>query len=605
MQSRRPDDSQNLILALALSMLVFLTWQMFFAPKPPPKKPEQTQSQADKSRPDIATGEQPVAPGVDVETAALIPREKAIEQSNRVAIETDALKGSINLTGGRIDDLTLIRYRETTKPNSLNVTLFSPAKTKKAYFAEQGWVAPPGATVKLPDRGTVWNVEEGAKLTASRPVQLTWNNGEGLTFRRTIRVDENYMFVLEDAVENKSGDEVVLFPYARIYRYGTPKIEGFFIQHEGLIGWLGENGLEEITYASALEPEGSATFENVKGGWLGFTDKYWAAILVPDQKVTYTGNLKLAEPRTDRSLEAFQADYIASAVTIPKGAEKTVTSRLFAGAKKVGLIAAYEQDDKILQFDYVVDWGWFHYITYPLYYLIDWFYKLFGNFGLAILAVTVLVKLAFFPLANKAYDSMARMKALQPEVEALRERHKDDQQRMQQEMMKLYKEKKVNPLAGCLPILLQIPVFFALYKVLFVSIDMRHAPFFGWIQDLSAPDPTSLFNLFGLLPFSVPEFLHIGIWPLIMGATMWLQMQLNPPQPDPTQQMIFNWMPVVFTFVLAAFPAGLVIYWAWNNVLSLAQQYYILKKNNVEVALVDNLKKTLGAVTSFRTRNRE
>ena len=605
MQSKRPDDSTNLILSLVLSMAVIVAWQFFFAPKPPTKPSQGVETQAEKREKELAGGTKPGAPGLEVSGGALMTREEAVSKSKRVEIKTDSLTGSINLKGGRIDDLTLLKYRETIKPHSPNVVLFSPAGTKNAYFAEQGWVAPPGSTVKLPDRNSIWTVADGAMLTTSSPVELMWDNGAGLLFRRTIRLDDNYMFTIKDAVENTSGKEVSLFPYARVYRYGTPKIEGFFIQHEGLIGWLGDERLEKVTYADAIEPGGSMSYENIMGGWLGFTDKYWAAILIPDQEVTYTGNLKLAEAKTDASLEAFQADYISSLISIPDGVTKDVSSRLFAGAKKVQLIEAYEHDDKILQFDYLVDWGWFDFITYPLFHIIDYFYKLFGNFGLAILAVTVLVKLAFFPLANKAYESMARMKGLQPEIEVLREQHKDNPQRMQQEMMKLYKDKKVNPLAGCLPILLQIPVFFALYKVLFISIDMRHAPFFGWIQDLSAPDPTSLFNLFGLLPFAVPEFLHIGVWPVIMGVTMWLQMQLNPPQPDPTQQAIFNWMPVLFTFLLATFPAGLVIYWAWNNILSLIQQYFILKKNGVEVALVDNLKKTASALMNVAKRNRE
>ena len=623
MQSKRPDDSTNLILSLVLSMAVLLAWQMFFAPIPTPKKPQETQSEEGG---ELAAGQKPGAPGKASREASLIPREAAIAKTKRIAVETPSLRGSINLKGGRIDDLILVKYRETIKPDSANVLLFSPAGTKTAYFAEQGWVPPPGSTLKLPDRDTIWTAKDGARLSDASPVELTWDNGAGLLFRRTIRVDEHYMFSITDTVENSSGHEIALFPYARIYRYGTPKIEGFFVQHEGLIGWLGEHDLEKITYADALAPNGSMTYENTKGGWLGFTDKYWAAILIPDQKVSFTGNLKLAEEKTEKSLESFQADYISALVVVPDGATKSVSSRLFAGAKKVQLVEAYEakanpfpydilvswglmegkeNKDSILQFDYLIDWGWFDFITYPLFLLIDWFYKLFGNFGFAILAVTVVVKLFFFPIANRAYESMAQIKALQPDIEALRERYKDDQQRLQQEIMKLYGEKKVNPLTGCLPMLLQIPVFFALYKVLFISIDMRHAPFVGWIQDLSAPDPTSIFNLFGLLPYSVPGFLLIGVWPLIMGVTMWLQMQLNPPQPDPTQQAIFNWMPVFFTFLLATFPAGLVIYWAWNNVLSLVQQYYILKKNNVEVALMDNLKKTFAAVANFRRANRE
>jgi YidC/Oxa1 family membrane protein insertase len=324
------------------------------------------------------------------------------------------------------------------------------------------------------------------------------------------------------------------------------------------------------------------------GGWLGFTDKYWAAALIPNQNETYRANLT-GHRRTASQKEAYQTDYLLSSLTLPPGANKSIDSQLFAGARQVHTIQAYNDTLGIKQFDLLLEWGWFWFITRPLYYLIHWLYQFLGNFGLAILAVTVMVKAAFYPLANKSYESMAKMKKLQPEMERIRDRYKDDRGRQQQELMALYQKEKINPLAGCLPILIQIPVFFALYKVLFVTIDMRHAPFYGWIKDLSAPDPTSIFNFFGLLPFAVPEFLQIGVWPIIMGVTMWLQMQLNPQQPDPLQQQIFNWMPVIFTFMLATFPAGLVIYWAWNNILSIIQQAWIMKKNGVENPIWNNL----------------
>ncbi|MDH3582333.1 MAG: membrane protein insertase YidC, partial [Hyphomicrobiales bacterium] len=402
-----------------------------------------------------------------------------------------------------------------------------------------------------------------------------------------------------ESVENGTSKTVTLRPYGRIYRLGTPKIEGFFIQHEGLIGFIGEKKLQEIDYSEAVDDEGK-TYENETGGWLGFTDKYWAAALIPDQKQTFIGNMKATQKATENRKEAFQADFVMPEITVAPSASQSVKSHLFVGAKKVDLINAYETEQGILQFNYLVDWGWFYFITKPLYQLITWFHGLLGNFGLAILAVTIVVKAAFFWFANKSYESMAKMKKLQPDMERLRERYKDDKASQQKELMELYKKEKINPLAGCLPILVQIPVFFALYKVLFVAIEMRHAPFFGWIQDLSAPDPTTIFNLFGLLPYSMPDYIPaVGIWPLIMGITMWLQMQLNPQQPDPIQQQIFNWMPVLFTFLLASFPAGLVIYWAWNNVLSLAQQYVIMKRQGVDIPLLDNLRRNFGAIGKF------
>ncbi|MDX2290568.1 MAG: membrane protein insertase YidC [Hyphomicrobiaceae bacterium] len=598
MNHRDPENSTNLLLAIALSMGVLIAWQIMFPP-PKPVAPVATQTSTQQ------TGVAPVGgpassaggpiPGVGVAAAP------AVEQTPRIRVETPSLDGSINLKGGRIDDLTLKGYRVKADPKSPQIELLKPAQ----YFAEQGWSAPTGSTAKLPASDTVWTAPEGAKLTPDQPVTLTWDNGAGLTFTRTISVDGKYMFTIADDVRNGTAGDVTLFPYARVYRYGTPKIEGFFVQHEGAVGWLGnEQRLKEVTYAGLQEDGGSKSYPGLTGGWLGFTDKYWATAIIPDQSVVYTGGLRLVGRQTATEMWAYQADYLGAAITVPAGGSKVVTGRVFAGAKEVAPIEAYELTGGILEFDYMVDWGWFWFITKPLYHLMDWLYGLLGNFGLAILATTVIVKAIFFPLANKAYESMGKMKKLQPEMERLRERYKDDKQRQQQELMKLYQTEKINPLAGCLPILLQIPVFFALYKVLFVSIDMRHAPFYGWIQDLSAPDPTSLFNLFGLLPFMVPDYLLVGVWPIIMGATMWLQMQLNPAQPDPTQQMIFNWMPVLFTFLLATFPAGLVIYWAWNNVLSLAQQYFIMKRQGVDVPLVENIKKTLGTVTGLMPKRK-
>jgi len=614
MQSQDPDQQKNLLIAVALSMAVLIGWQIFYAgPKMQEQqareraKQEQTRSPIPPSTaPGTRTESQPpvampegAVPGAAAPPAPVETRKQALAASPRLAIQTPSLTGSIALKSGRIDDLVLVKYRETVDPKSPNVVLFSPAYSPAPYFAEYGWVQQSGSPHKLPDRETLWQTDGDAPLTPTNPVTLTWDNGQGLIFKRTISIDDDYMFKVVDAVENKSSEVVTLIPYARIHRYGTPKIEGFFILHEGLIGVIGEEGLQEIDYSDAAEEDGTQTFKNATGGWLGFTDKYWASALVPNQTEPFRAQFSGREPTSAADKASYQTDYLLQPVTIAPGQKQGVEAHLYAGAKKVSIIERYQTDLNIKDFDLMIDWGWFYFITKPLFYLLEAINSVVGNFGVTILILTVLVRVAFFPLANKQFASMAKMKKLQPQMEEIRERYKDDKMRQQQELMNLYKKEKVNPISGCLPILLQIPVFFALYKVLYVTIDMRHAPFFGWIQDLSAPDPTSLFNLFGLLPFAVPEFLHIGVWPLIMGITMWLQMQLNPQQPDPVQQQIFNWMPVLFTFLLASFPAGLVIYWAWSNILSLAQQSYIMKKHGVEIHLIGNLARTFRPVASM------
>jgi YidC/Oxa1 family membrane protein insertase len=615
MQSQQPDNQKNLLLAIILSIGVLFAWQYFFAGpkfKEEQERQQRAQQQQTTQQPSVAPpvpatgGQAPAAPSVTVERG--VTREAALKSSPRIAIETPSLRGSIALKGARIDDVELVKYRETVDPNSPNVVLFSPAEAPHAYFAEYGWTAASGTNIALPSRDTLWTAERPTRLRPGEPVTLTWDNGQGLKFRRTIAVDDNYLFEIRDEVENATGAEVTLFPYARIYRYGTPVVQGLFILHEGLIGVLGDAGLQELTYSGVQKEGGSRTFENAKGGWLGFTDKYWAAVLIPSQTESYRARLSGERKGADNGGESFQADYLIPAgVTIPAGSKRSVAGRLFAGAKQVHIVDGYQSTYAIAKFELLIDWGWFYFITKPLFFLLNWFYSIWPyNYGVAILLVTVLVKAAFFPLANKSYESMAKMKKLQPEMERLRDRYKDDKMRQQQELMALYKKEKINPLAGCLPIVIQIPVFFALYKVLFVTIDMRHAPFFGWIRDLSAPDPTSLFNLFGLLPFAGIET-HLlghtlGAWPLIMGATMWLQMQLNPQQPDPVQQQIFNWMPVIFTFMLAGFASGLVIYWAWNNMLSITQQTIIMRRQGVAVPLMDNLKRTLAPIRGLADR---
>jgi len=611
MQSQDPNQQKNLLLAVVLSMAVLLAWQLFYA-GPKMKQDQARQHAQEQQAPSTApSSNAPAAesgikapvpegtvPGAAPETAPTETREEALQASPRLSIETPSLKGSINLKSGRIDDLVLVKYHETVDPTSPNVVLLSPTNSPHPYFAEYGWVSQGPTKQKLPDRDTLWSIESSARLTPASPVTLTWDNGEGLVFKRTVSVDDDYMFKIVDAVENRGSAEVVLAPYARVHRYGTPKVRGYWILHEGLIGVIGEHGEQKSKYTTAIE-DGTQTFPTATGGWLGFTDKYWATTIIPDQTTPYRAQFTGQEPKLPSEQPAYQTDYLRDGVTIPPGESRSVDARLFAGAKEVKLLQRYETQDNIKQFDLLIDWGWFFFITKPLYYLMEAINSVVHNFGVTIIILTVLVRLAFFPLANKQFASMAKMKKLQPQMEQLRERYKDDKARQQQELMELYKREKVNPIAGCLPILLQLPVFFALYKVLFITIDMRHAPFFGWIQDLSAPDPTSLFNLFGLLPYAVPDFLHIGVWPLIMGITMWLQMQLNPQQPDPVQQQIFSWMPVVFTFLLASFPAGLVIYWAWSNTLSLAQQYFIMKRQGVEVHLAGNVSRKFKTVATL------
>ena len=432
----------------------------------------------------------------------------------------------------------------------------------------------------------MWQAPEGATLTPQTPVTLTFDNGEGLVFERVISIDADYMFTVEQRVRNTGAEAVQVYPYGMIVRNGTPYTEGFYILHEGLIGVFGDAGLSEIDYDD-LQESGRIRPAAVNQGWLGITDKYWAAALVPTGEGDFQPQFSYAQ-----ATDNFQADYLGAAVRVEPGATASATTRLFAGAKETAKLDAYEENLGIKQFELLIDWGWFYFLTKPLFFFIDYLFRLVGNFGVAILLVTVVIKAIFFPLANKSYVSMSKMKLVQPQMVEIRDRYKDDKQKQQQALMELYKKEKINPLAGCLPVLVQIPVFFALYKVLFVTIEMRHAPFFGWIQDLSAPDPTSLFNLFGLIPWDPPQMLMLGIWPLIMGVTMFVQMKMNPAPPDPTQQMIFTWMPVLFTFMLASFPAGLVIYWAWNNSLSITQQWIIMRRQGVKVELWDNLRGT-------------
>src|SRR5262245_52136780 len=603
------NDQKNTILAIVLSAMVLIAWQFFFGLPQFQKQQQQTQQQQQAQQspqqtapagqtpqPQTAPGAGPQVPGQPTTAGGpQLSRDAVIAASPRVAIDTPQLKGSIALKGARIDDLSLSQYRVTVDPNSPAVVLLSPSGSPHPFYAEAGWVPAASVTAKLPNSETVWRQEGSGALGVDRPISLIWDNGEGLEFRRTIAVDDKYLFTIHDQVANKGSGPVSLYPYALISRHGTPETLGYYILHEGLIGVMGDQGLQEVTY-KAIEDKKNINFK-VTNAWLGITDKYWAATLLPDPAANLQARFSVSP---DPQLKKYLTDYLLDPVTVQPGGSAAAEARLFAGAKEVAIVDGYDRGLKLNRFELLIDWGWFYFITKPMFWAIDWLFKFLGNFGLAILAVTVIIKFFFFPLANKSYASMAKMKAIQPQLTMIRERYADDKMKQQQAMMELYKKEKINPLAGCLPIAIQIPVFFALYKVLFVTIEMRHAPFYGWIKDLSGPDPTNLFNLFGLIPFDptvLPvfgHFLHIGAWPLIMGVTMWFQMKLNPAPPDPTQKMIFDWMPVIFTFMLASFSAGLVIYWAWNNTLSVIQQSIIMQRHGAKIELFDNIKALLG-----------
>ena len=606
------NDQKNMLLAIVLSAIVLIGWQ-YFVGMPQMEKQrqqQQAQQQAQKQAQPPAATPAPDAPGTPVTPGTPVPgtpqtgaptptspasqvftREAVLAAGPRIAVETPLLKGSIALKGARLDDLALTQYRETVDPKSPAIVLLSPPATEHPFYAEFGWVPGAGTTAKLPTAETEWRREGSGALTPVNPVTLTWDNGEGLEFRRTIAVDDKYLFTAKDEVANKGATPLTLVPYAFVRRHGTPKTEGYYILHEGYLGVFGEQGLKEESYKN-VEEKKEIRFK-ATNAWLGFTDKYWAATLLPDTKANVQAAFSAG---TAGTVKTYQSDYLLDAQTIAPGATGAADFRLFAGAKEVQTIDAYDKALNLNRFELMIDWGWFYFITKPMFKAIDFFYHRVGNFGLAILIVTVLVKLLFFPLANKSYASMAKMKAVQPEMMAIRERYGDDKMKQQQALMELYKKEKINPLAGCLPILVQIPVFFALYKVLFVTIEMRHAPFYGWIKDLSAPDPTNLFNLFGLIPYDptlipvIGAFLHLGFWPIVMGITMFFQMKLNPAPPDPTQKMIFDWMPLIFTFMLAGFSAGLVIYWAWNNTLSVLQQAFIMNKHGAKIELWDNVR---------------
>ena len=592
------NEQQNFLAAIVLSLAVLLGWQ-FFVVEPRMAAERAQRLAAAQSEEAVAQNGSDMAPQAETApqanasngaapqpgpTAVQSTAMQALADSPRLPISTPQLQGSIALVGARIDDLTLTAYRQSIDENAAGQKLLQPAIDETYWQARHGWVAAAGNGITLPDENTLWQVEQGTALTPQTPVTLVHTTPEGIVLRQKIAIDENYMFTITQSADNDSAANVTLYPFSQIERRGLPDNNNLFILHEGAIGYFGETGLQEIDYDDVLE-DGQVKYEAM-GGWLGFTDKYWASAIIPPQDTKFTG--RFVASRAGNAQAIYRSDFLLPGIALAAGAQAVSESRFFAGAKQVELVDAYA-DNGVTRFDLMIDWGWFYFLTKPMFKALQLFYQLLGNYGLSILIVTVLVKLAFFPLANRSYETMAKMKKLQPRLLQIREVYKDDRQAQQQEMMKMYREEKLNPLAGCLPMLLQIPVFFALYKVLFVTIDMRHQPFFGWINDLSAPDPTSLFNLFGLLPYDVPSILLIGVWPLIMGVTMFVQMQMNPPPPDPVQARMFQIMPIFFTFLLASFPAGLVIYWAWNNFLSILQQGFIMRRNGVAIELLANL----------------
>ena len=559
-------DQKNLLLAIVLSIVVLFVFQALFPNEPPPPPPPATDADG--------------RPGPDAVPVPVLQvpadRSEALAESARFPVNPDGdrgrVAGSIALQGLRLDDLTLLGYRQEVG-GSEEIVLLSPAGGPMPYFAEFGWVNAAGGATEVPGPDSLWVAEDGRQLDAGEPVTFRWANDAGVVFRQTLELDENYLFRVSLSIANPTAEELAFHPFGFIRRDELPDLVGFYILHEGPLGVFNET-LEEVDYDDLLD-EAPQTFEST-GGWIGITDKYWLTALVPDRTTSFRS--RFSAPARPDGGERYQVDFLGPAMAVPAGGKATYATHFFAGAKEVDLLDGYRDELEIPLFDRAVDFGWFYPITKPLFYVLHWFSSLLGNVGLAILALTVCVRIALFPLANRSYAAMSRMKKVQPKMMEIRDRYKDDKQKMQQEVMELYRREKANPLSGCLPILLQIPIFFALYKVLFVTLETRHEPFYLWIRDLSAQDPTTIFNLFGLLPFTPPGFLMVGALPLIMGATMYLQQKLNPTPPDPMQARIMMALPFVFVFIFAPFPAGLVLYWAWNNLLSIAQQWVIMRR---------------------------
>ena len=594
------DQNKNLILAVVLSMLVIIGWAIMFPPPEPPQ--EQTTGETAIQGTDAPVAGAPTAdaPAGDVaNTTGATGTIGDLADAPRITIDTPNLQGSISLLGGRIDQLSLKGYRESLDEGADIVSLLSPFGSDNAFYALYGWA--PGTGLGLdavPGPTTLWTLESGQTLTPQSPIQLSWANDAGLTFHREIAIDEKFMFTVTQSVENTGGSTVALAPYGVLARHGEPEdMKNFFILHEGIVGFadgqLTETDYDDVT-DYAFDPAEGARAEVTRvqeSGWIGFTDHYWMATLIPDG-----GNAFKSVVKYDERRNIYQTETVQNTRQLAPGERVDVQSRLFAGAKEWATIRAYENEDGVVKFLDSIDWGWFFFLTKPIFALLHWLNGAIGNMGWAIIGLTLVIKLVLFPLAYKSYASMAKMRELQPQMEKLKEQCGDDRQKMQQEMMALYKREKVNPASGCLPILLQIPIFFSLYKVIFVTLELRHAPWIGWIRDLSAPDPSSLMNLFGLLPWGTPEpgsilaLVFIGVMPIALGVSMWLQQKLNPAPTDATQKMIFAWMPWVFMFMLGSFASGLVLYWIANNTITFIQQYTIMRSHGYKPDLFGNIR---------------
>ena len=559
-------DNKNVFVAIALSMSVLLFWGAFFE-SPNPVEDNSNQKNLEKK----IVSPNNVTPNIN-EAVKInsVSREESINKVDRIKIENENIVGTISLKGGLIDDISFKNHKQDLKENK-NVVFLNPQQTENGYFVETGWTSI-GNKIKVPSLNSLWNIEGNNILSASNPVTLQWKNEDGIIFKKIIELDEQYLFNITQKVENNTNVSIDLYPYAQITRNKIPDdIQNFYISHEGFIGVFDEE-LKEDDYDDIEEKK---IVREANKGWLGITDKYWLTALVPEQGQNFKSTFLYKG--------AFKANYILNnPTTIKPSSSNSNNVRLFVAAKEVETIDAYAANQNIEKLDLTIDWGWFYFFTKPLFFIIDYLFKLSGNFGIAIVLITIGIRLLFFPLANYSFRSMAKMKALQPEMVRLKEVHKEDKMKLQQEMMALYKKEKVNPASGCLPVLIQIPFFFAIYKMLFISLEMRHQPFFGWIKDLSAQDPTSLFNAFGLIPWDPPSFLVIGIWPILMGASMWVQQKLNPAPTDPIQAKIFAFFPIFLTIILASFPSGLVVYWTINNILTIAQQWVIMKKTKIK-----------------------
>ena len=556
---------RNVFVAIALSMSVLLFWGAFFET---PKKSSEQQANPNVER---KSKENSIAPTINQpQIIKKITRDESINTSKRVKIENNSVIGSINLKGALIDDISFKKHKQKVEDGK-NIIFLNPSDTENGFYIETGWTSI-GNKIKVPKKDSVWTVKGNKTLSDSSPIVLEWNNKEGVTFEKRIELDNKYLFKISQKVKNNSSSSINLFPYAQMTRNKIPDdIQNFYIQHEGFIGVF-DDELKEDDYDDVKKKK---IVRESTEGWLGITDKYWMTAFVPESGKNFKSTFLYED--------GYKANYIINKpTTINKSSNGINELRLFVAAKEVETIDGYAAEQNINKFDLVIDWGWFYFFTKPLFFVIDYLFKISGNFGTAIVLLTIAIRLIFFPLANFSFRSMAKMKAVQPEMMRLKELHKDDKVKLQQEMMALYRKEKINPASGCLPVLIQIPFFFAIYKMLFISLEMRHQPFFGWIKDLSAQDPTSLFNLFGLIPWDPPGFMIIGIWPILMGASMWVQQKLNPAPADPIQAKIFAFFPLFLTIILASFPSGLVVYWTINNILTIAQQYVIVKKTTVK-----------------------